>query len=306
VSAPLARGVPAAMLASAMRFSLLVLLVAGSVAGSVAHADPAADASKAFTAFVTSVASGAPTPGLALFITPFSDDAPVPADLGAVKQLLDKPKVKIAHAAVSRGGKSAWLVGEVTAKLPNGARRKAGSLRVSALLGLGADGWRVQATQWSAGVPNHATDRCGNIEPEWRFTSDVAKDLAAPVQAVLDAFAAMPVIADSPFGGDRSKLLALISDDRGTVVLGSAAGERFVGGKAIKALFKKWHVTHTGAPDDFKGIPARAAAGPDGELMWMYTATRFHEQCTDYRSFFVLAKEPAGWRLVHQHYSEHI
>jgi hypothetical protein len=38
----------------------------------------------------------------------------------------------------------------------------------------------------------------------------------------------------------------------------------------------------------------------------MCTTTTSNAQCTEYRTFFALAKEPAGWRRVHQHFAEHI
>jgi len=272
----------------------------------VAQADPAGDATKAFTAFVQATAAGTATPGLALFITPFAGDQPVPADLGPVKQLLDKPRVKVTHVAVSKGGKSAWLVGEITAKVPRNGKRKTEALRASALLGREGSDWRVTATQWSATTPNERTDRCGMMATEWELPGDVPKELVAPVTDVIAAFHAMPAIEDSPFGGDRGPLTKLVADDPGALVLGSAPGERFVGGKAIKALFQKWNVTAGIAGDDGKGLAARAGAGPDGELMWMYSATALHAQCTEYRTFAVLAKQAAGWRIVHQHYARHI
>ena len=43
---------------------------------------------------------------------------------------------------------------------------------------------------------------------------------------------------------------------------------------------------------------------PDGNLLWMTAATMVPSMCTSYRTLLVLAKEPAGWRIVHQHYSE--
>lgn len=287
-----------------MRTSFLVLLLAATIA----HADPAAEPAKAFTAFVDGVAAGKASPGRELFITPFHDGDPVPQDLSAVKKLLDKPKVKVGKVVVSRTGKSAWLVADIPARVPRNGKVKAEALRASALLALDGDAWRVRATAWSATVPNHPTDMCGAVMREWHFTPSVPTELVAPVKAVLDAFDAIPYMAGMPatLGGEgnRELFLALLSSDASSIVLGSAAGERFTGGAAIKKLFKKWYVTHVG--DDPAVLAARAGAGPDGEQFWLYTTTTSHDQCTDYRTFLVLAKEPAGWRIVHQHYSEHI
>jgi ketosteroid isomerase-like protein len=122
---------------------------------------------------------------------------------------------------------------------------------------------------------------------------------------VIDALQAMPAI-DGMQGGDRGPLLKLLSDDPSALALGSAASERFSGGAAIKAVFKKWFITFGYGEGEDKSIPARAGLGAGGELMWMYVATMSHAQCTQYRTFLVLAKEAAGWRIVHQHYSERI
>jgi ketosteroid isomerase-like protein len=189
--------------------------------------------------------------------------------------------------------------------VPRDGKLKSESLRASALLSLDDGSWRVRATEWSAAVPNHPYEGCGNIESVWQFTSGVSRELAAPVKAVIDAFRAMPA-ADGMRGGDRGPLLKLLSDDPSALVVGSAASERFAGGAAIKAVFKKWFITFGYWEGEDKSIPARAGLGADGELMWMYIATMSHAQCTQYRTLLVLAKETAGWRLVHQHYSEPI
>jgi ketosteroid isomerase-like protein len=292
----------------AMRSSLVVLIFAATTA----HADPAADATKAFTAFVDGVAAGKAQPGLELFITPFRDDDPVPKDLTAVKKLLDKQKVKVGKVVVSKAGKSAWLIADITARVPRNGKLKSEALRASALLVLDGTAWRVRATEWSAAVPNHPTNMCGLMDREWHFTPSVPADLVAPVAAVIAALADMPSSADLPVAvgpSVREPFLKLLSDDPNAVVIGSAPNEKFTGGAAIKKLFKKWNVTWGGDGEDVskdKGPVARAGAGPDGELLWLYTTASSHEQCTDYRALFVLAKEPAGWRIVHQHYSEQI
>jgi len=287
-----------------MRSALLVLMFAATAA----HADPAADATKAFTAFVDGVAAGKASPGLELFITPFRDNDPVPKDLAPVKKLLDKPKVKVGKVVVSKGGKSAWLVADIPARVPRKGKVKTEALRASAVLALDGDAWRVRATEWSATVPNHPTDMCGALDSEWHFTPSVPAELVAPVKAVADALEAMPAMDGMPetLGGKREPFLALLSDDANALLLGSAAGERFTGGAAIKKLFKKWTVTYSGDVNDTRVLAARAGAGPDGTQLWLYTTTRSHEQCAEYRTLLVLAKEPAGWRIVHHHYSEHI
>jgi ketosteroid isomerase-like protein len=284
-----------------MRLVLALLFVAVSTA----QADPAADVTKAFTSFVEGVAAtGKPSAGIDLLITPFSDSAPVATDLSTLKGVLEKPKVKIAKLVVSKSGKSAWLLGDVTARLSRNGKVKSDALRASAVLELDGGAWRVRATEWSATMPNRRLEGCGMIDFEMNVASDVPKDLVAPVKAVADAYRAMPSVEGGPVGGgDRAPLLKLLSDDPNAVTLGSAAGERFTGGAAIKALFKNWNITLVSGDGGDKSIPARARATGDGELLWIYLGTMSHAQCTHYRTVIVLAKEAAGWRIVHQHFS---
>jgi ketosteroid isomerase-like protein len=76
-----------------------------------------------------------------------------------------------------------------------------------------------------------------------------------------------------------------------------------VGGAAIKNVFKRWKVTGPWH-EPGKELSARAGLVPGGELAWMALEIGGPpEQCTDFRSFFVLAVEDGGWKLVHQHYS---
>ncbi len=284
-----------------MRLALTLLFLAASTA----HADPAADVTKAFTAFVDGVAAtGKPSAGVELLITPFRDSAPVATDLSTLKGVLDKPKVKITKLVVSNSGKSAWLLGDVTARLSRNGKVKSDVLRASAVLELDGSAWRVRATAWSATMPNRRLEGCGMIDFEMDVASDVPKDLIAPVKAVADAYQAMPSVEGGPIGGgDRAPLLELLSDDPNAVTLGSAVGERFTGGAAIKALFQKWNITLVSGAGGDKSIPVRARATGDGELVWIYLGTMSHAQCTHYRTIIVLAKQAAGWRIVHQHFA---
>jgi ketosteroid isomerase-like protein len=283
-----------------MRLALLLVVFAASTA----HADPAADVTRAFTVFVDGVAAGKPSAGVELLVTPSRDSPPVATDLSALAAVLDKPRVKITKLVVAKTGKSAWLVGDVTARLSRGGKAaRSDVLRASAVLELDGGAWRVRATVWSAAVANRRLEGCGMLDFEIDVASDVPAGLAAPVKAVADAYQAMPLIEGGPVGGgDRRPLLALLSDGPDAVTLGSAPGERFAGGAAVKALFKKWNITLvTGGGD--KQIPARARATADGELAWIYLGTMSHAQCTHYRTIIVLAHEAAGWRIVHQHFS---
>ena len=195
---------------------------------------------------------------------------------------------------IAVGWRRVWVAAEITAKVPRDDKIKKESLRASAFLVKHDGAWSVRATHWSAGEKNKVDHGCGALSFEWTFERSVQAKLEPQVKAVLDAFGEYETAA----------LVKLLSDDRRAYVIGSAPGEKFVGGPKIKALFKKWNVGLLYSDPDEPGLPARAAIAPDGELMWMTTATMVAKMCTSYRTFLVLAKESAGWRIVHQHYSE--
>jgi ketosteroid isomerase-like protein len=278
-----------------LALAVLVVVVAGAgEASAQAKPDPAVTA--AFTAFVDGVAAGKPVPAnVELFLPPGNDDGePRPSDLAPTRKLLDKPKVKVLAAVVAPAGTSAWVAAEITAKVPRSGKIKKESLRASALLVKEGGAWSVRATHWSGGVKNVVDAGCGALDFEWMFEGDVPAKVEAPVKAVLAAF-------EDP---DARSLVALLSDDKRAYVIGSAPGEKIVGGPKIKSVFKKWNVNLLYWDKDAGKLPSRAGLSPDGELMWMTAATMVSKLCTSYRSFFVLAKEPGGWRIVHQHYSE--
>lgn len=70
-------------------------------------------------------------------------------------------------------------------------------------------------------------------------------------------------------------------------------------------LDKKWEISVSHSEGE--PLPARAGIGSDGEMMWVVMgAIAPPRLCTTYRTLFVLAKEPNGWRIVHHHYSQGI
>jgi hypothetical protein len=262
----------------------------------VTAAAPDADVKAAFTTFVDGVAAGKPLPaGVELFIPPGHDGGePVVGDLAQTRGLLDKGKPKVLAVVVSPGGGSAWLAAEIPGKVPRDKKVKKETIRASAFLVKDGAAWAVRALHWSTGEKNVVDDGCGALDFEWSFEGAVAPKLETTVKAVLNAF-------DDQ---DTASLVALLSDDKRAFVFGSAPREKFVGGPRIKSLFKKWNVGLLYWNRDEPGLPSRAGIAPDGELMWMTAGTMVTRMCTSYRTFLVLAKEPAGWRIVHQHYSE--
>jgi ketosteroid isomerase-like protein len=259
----------------------------------VVHADPAADVTKAFQGFVER--AGVSEPGLELFIPPGDDGPaqndfvwpPVPPDATYATDYLKTPKVSIQKLVVSPSGSSAWLAGEIRNAKPRP------TLRASALLVKDDKGWHVRATHWS--LPKKDDDLsggdigCGALSYEWHIKPGTPAPLRATVVEIVNAF-----------GGTLGSVL---SDDKNAHLFGSAPGETFTGGAAIKNVFKTWKVTGPWH-EPGKDLSARAGLVPGGDLAWMVLEIGgAPEQCTDFRTFFVLAREDSGWKLVHQHYS---
>lgn len=281
------------------RLGLVVLVVVTAATTAHAQTAPDAEVKAAFTAFVEDARGGKPWPStLELLIDPSPDDSdPRPAHSKVIgKLVVDKPKVTYAAVVLSPGGASAWVAAELTAKVPRGGKLKKESLRASAVLAKEGAAWTVRAAHVSVAQKNDVDPGCGALGYEWEFEHEVPAKLAAPVKAVLDAF-------NEP---DPKALLAHLSDDKKVVVFGSAPREKFVGGARVKGIFKKWEVGLVYWNKDEPDLPARAGTTADGNLLWMTAATTVPATCTSYRTLLVLAKEPAGWRIVHQHYSEPI
>jgi len=286
-----------------------VAIVVVLFAAGVAHADSNADVTKAFGAFIDGVATGKPAlTGVDVFITPEHDETDdngvavaVSSDLSGMKAMIASSKLKVTKVSVAKGGKSAWIAGEIGGKLERKGKKKNEPIRVSAFVINDDKGWHVKATHWSTGEPDEKTDMCGMLEP-WRVSPNIPKDTEATVKAV---FASLE--GDwAQEGGVKmnpAKFAKLLSDDKNALAIGSAPKESFAGGAKIKSVFKKWQISASG-PDEGK-YNARAAIGPDGEMMFIaMSVTAPPQLCTAYRTLFVLAKESGGWRIVHHHYSQ--
>lgn len=284
----------------------LVPVLALLLAPSQALADDGADVQKAFGSFVDGVATGqGNTAGVDLFITPGSgetnDDGFVealPVDLAETRGMIATSKLKVSKVVVSKSAKSAWIAGEVAGKIQRKGKPKKEAIRVSAFLFKDDKGWHVQATHWSTGEPDVKTEMCGSLD-DWRVVPRIAPGAQDTVKAV---YAALDGDFLQEGGVKPEKFGKILSNDKNAFVIGSAPKETFAGGAKIKGVFKKWAISAT-TPDDAK-LTARAAVGPDGEMLWIAMGVTAPLQlCTSYRTLFVLAKERAGWRIVHHHYS---
>jgi hypothetical protein len=257
----------------------------------VAQASPADDVTKAFQGFVER--GGANEPGLELFVPPGGLDLaekafvapPVPPDASYVTDFLKAPTLSIQKLVVSPSGTSAWLAGEIKNAKPQP------TLRVSALLVKDDSSWHVRAAHWSVPQKDAIPDIvCNVLSYEWHIQPGTPAELRGPVAAVLKAFS--------------DNATSVLSDDKNAHMFGSAPRETYTGGRAIKKLFKKWHLSPDSSAVD-KAANARAGIAPDGQLMWMSFGVQGSDRlCTMYRAVFILAKEKAGWRIVEQHYSK--
>ena len=253
----------------------------------VAHASPSTDVTKAFQSFVET--AGTSETKLELFIPPQGDSPdehfqwPVlPHDRGEVRGYLDHPKVAVKKLVVAKSGTSAWLAAEIASKGKD-------PLRASAVLIKDRKGWHVVATHWSRATPPHPVDPCKALAFEWRPKAAVSVTARPPVIAVMKAL------------NPSAEFTDVMSDSASAVLF--TPGDTTIGGAAIKSVFATWKVTgpwHEAGKD----LSAFAGITPDGELAWMALEVGGPpDQCTDYRTMFVLSSEPDGWKLVHQHYS---
>ena len=260
------------------------------------RADVTADVTKDYTAFVTSVAAGKVPAGVEVFIAPETDTVIEGGLSDDFKTELPKPTVSNVTVVTSKSGSSAWLVADLAGVVPNrDDKRSAGTLRTSAFLVHDKTGWNVRAADWSVAVADQKLPDdigCGNLDHQWMIQDrgKVPKGLEPQVTAALEAL-------------HKGKLASVLSDDKRAIAIGSAPKDRFVGGAAIKKVFKKWQLGIVYVPGTGP-LPAVAGTGPDDDLMWFVTPVLApHELCTEYRTFFVLQREGSDWKIVHQHYS---
>jgi len=252
----------------------------------VAHASPAGDVTKAFQSFVET--AGTAEPKLEVFIPPQGDSPednawPVlPKDKGEVRSYLDHPRVVVKKLVVSTSGTSAWLAADIK-------NTKLAALRASAVLVKDAKTWHVIATAWSRAMPPPTAETCKVMQFEWRPKAQVPAAARPPVIAVMKAL------------NPSASFTEVMTDSSNAVLF--APNATTIGGAAIKNVFERWKVTGPWH-EPGKDLSARAGIVPGGELAWMALETGGPpEQCTDFRTFFVLAPEAGGWKLVHQHYS---
>ena len=258
------------------RAALAVVMLGAVLLGAIAHASPQTDVTRTFQAFVDAAGDSDPA-ALELFIPPQGDSpdehfewAPLPKDRGEARGYLDKPKVAVKKLAISPSGTSAWLAADI--------KNATNPLRASAFLVKDAKGWHITAAAWSRATTPTKPAQCKSLAFEWRPKAQVPDAAREPVLAVMKTF-----------GHDFTKAMA-----PGGVIFGVGTAP---------PDFATWKVT---GPWHEAGnaLSARANIAPDGQLAWMAVEVGGPaELCTDFRAFYVVAKDKTGWHIVHQHYS---
>ncbi len=279
----------------AMRWALALVLMV-----QVADANPAADAGKAFQAFVDRAAKKQVPGELAAFVTPIQEEDNPLGDLDAFAAIVPKPAVKLMATHIAKSGTAAWIVATIGGATyrPEYDKTATTPLRASAFLTLDGGAWHVRAAHISGATPNRAPiPGCGNIGEAFRVPGQLAKGTEPVMKVLEDAF-----VGGYEGKGTSSHVLPALSNDKGAQMFGSAPNEQFTGGAAIKKIFKGWKIDLS--VDD--GEHSRAGLAPGGDLAWVATQVSTEWQCTSYRALFVLQKEGTAWKIVHQHYSEDV
>jgi hypothetical protein len=257
-----------------MKHALLVSL-ALVIGAPAAHADATADVTAAFTAFVDGIAKDKLAKGVELFIGPAPQFEPLPKQLAPIKAMVLGAGFKNVKVSISKGGTSAWVYADID------------KLRTSSFLTFDGTAWTVAASHWSSAVPIYKGDGCGDLGDDWQLPANVPAAATEAVAAVT--------------GAGEETYWKLTSTDKAAMWVGGAAKDKTVGGKSIQKKLKKLALSPNKSDDDV--VPARAGVGADGEMAWVSLTVGTMARCTNYRALLVLAKEKAGWRIVHQHYS---
>jgi len=276
-----------------------MLVVAAVVClASFAHADPATDASKAFSSFADAVAAKKLPDGVEAFIGPQHDPDVAVTDPADVLAIVPSPKLKIVSSHVAKSGTAAWVVAAVPGAKYDVAWQQSSTqpLRASAFLTLDGGTWHVRAVHWSGGVPNRPrAGGCGNMDIAYEPPDAIAKGAEPAVKLVRDAFLGAEYRTGKLQTG---VIVSALSDDKAAQMFGSAPDEMFIGGATIKSIFKKWKVDLRANSDH-----TRAGIAPGGDLAWVATEVASDLQCTPYRTLFVLQLEGGKWKIVHMHFS---
>jgi len=198
-----------------------------------------------------------------------------PADVGLGVEAVGQD-VKDVAATVSADGRSAWL--SYTTKIRWRVDRESTDVvdyRVSEVLTKARDGWRIVGGMWSNPQPNGTKSR---PLPKLEATNSDA--------GLRDAYQRLWT----------HPLDATAAANKALVAIGSAAGERTVGGAVLAKAWSQAWMNHVSAAGDTVAVLA-----PGGTTGWVTSDVTLGK--TTFRLFLVFDRGPKDWTLVHVHFA---
>jgi hypothetical protein len=190
----------------------------------------------------------------------------------------------------SADGKSAWIATDIEYVFPCGMEgcEKIVPPRTHASGLVDASG---HAIAWHVGVVSLG----GNTKASVR---KLGKPIAPPVlPAGIDAGAEDPVKLFKASLADPKALAKTVSDRKDAVLLGSDAGERYIGGPAIRATLLRWKLGFTVRD----GIQAGVATSKT--TAWVAANVNAGKKSIPYRVLAIYDKQGSEWQLVLLHFS---
>lgn len=273
-----------------MRFSFAVV---GTLA-SAAHADPKALAQD-LVAATANQNNGGPLEGATPPRFAFTADAAVisPKELEDSKTLLMDFAGEFGDPVVgtSADGKSAWIATDIQYAFPCGMEPCLKMIlpRTHASGLVDAAG---HAFAWHVGQTVLFTEK----PPAKKRGKPVAP---AKLPTAIDAGAGDPVKLFKASLADPKALAKTISDRKETVLLGSEATERYVGGAAVRKTLASWGLTFTVRD----GIQAGVATSKTTAWVAANVDAGKPGDKTPYRVLAIYDKKGSDWQLVLLHFS---
>lgn len=229
------------------------------------------------------------------------------AAVAAIKATLESARAHGATAtskstslvvSVAEDGESAWTAGELEYSVYSGDATLLVPFRITQLFGKKEGAWQVLVAVYSVPMPN-----------EEAFAKAVSGELAA-LAAIPEGIAAGAdaIYTRAAHDLDRAPdFIASVSDRADAIVIGTAPGERTVGGAAIKESYGKFvadgHVTLKKHGD------LRVGIAPGGRVGWVLANCDLSADVDGnvitqpFRAMLVYVDEGGEWRLVQAHFS---
>jgi ketosteroid isomerase-like protein len=200
--------------------------------------------------------------------------------------------------SVAEDGESAWTAGELEYSVYSGDATLLVPFRITQLFGRKDGAWQVLVAVYSVPMPNDEA-----------FAKALSGELAA-LAAIPEGIAAGAdgIYTRAAHDLDRAAdFIASVSDRADAIVIGTAPGERTVGGAAIKESYGKFvadgHVTLKKHGD------LRVGIAPGGRVGWVLANADLSVDVDGnvitqpFRAMLVYVDEGGEWRLVQAHFS---